>query len=137
MGTFAQDVGDEVGDFVLRRGDGVFAYQLAVVVDDLAMRITDVVRGVDLLPSTPRQVLLMRLLGGEEPRFWHVPLVVAADGARLAKRTPGGTVRALRDGGVPAREVVESLSRGLNASAEPALWRKEPWPIPTEWAKKG
>ena len=137
MGTFAQDVGTEVGDFVLRRGDGVFAYQLAVVVDDLAMKITDVVRGVDLLPSTPRQVLLMRLLGGLVPRFWHVPLVVATGGARLAKRTPGGSVRALRDAGVPAREILDALTRGLNASAEPARWRREPWPIPAEWAEKG
>ncbi len=137
MGPFAQTLRSEVGDFVLRRGDGVFAYQLAVVVDDLAMRITDVVRGLDLLPSTPRQVLVVRLLGGEVPRFWHVPLVVAADGTRLAKRTPGSSVRTLRERGVPAREIVDTLSHALNLAEEPASWRHSEWRLPAAWANMG
>jgi glutamyl-tRNA synthetase len=124
-------VAREVGDFVLRRGDGVFAYQLAVVADDLAMRITDVVRGADLLASTPRQIVLSRLLGAEPPRYWHVPLVVASDGSRLAKRTPGGTIRALRDAGIAAADVVSALRAGLG---ERGAWRTEPWPIPQAWA---
>src|SRR5690606_38044323 len=74
QGRVAQDVAAVVGDFVLRRGDGMYAYQLAVVVDDLAMGITEVVRGTDLLSSAPRQALLARLLGGAPPTFAHVPL---------------------------------------------------------------
>ena len=136
MGPFAQELGRDVGDFVLRRADGVFAYQLAVIVDDLAMGITDVVRGCDLLPSTPRQILLARLLDAEDrvPRFWHLPLVVGTDGARLAKRTPGGSVRALREGGIAPQAIVDALSEGLGLNAEPIQWPREPWPIPAAWA---
>jgi glutamyl-tRNA synthetase len=134
MGRFEHDVAREVGDFVLRRGDGVFAYQLAVTADDLAMRITDVVRGADLLASTPRQILLARLLGGVPPRYLHVPLVVATDGSRLAKRTPGGTIRALREAGLAPEEVVATLRAGLGTDGPPSAWRKDPWPIPEEWS---
>jgi glutamyl-tRNA synthetase len=75
-----------VDDFVLRRGDGAFAYNLAVVVDDAEQGVDQVVRGRDLADSTPRQLLLMRLLGLPEPEYHHVPLVLGADGSRLAKR---------------------------------------------------
>jgi glutamyl-tRNA synthetase len=110
QGPVVQDVAATVGDFVLRRGDGVFAYQLAVVVDDLAMGITEVVRGADLLGSAPRQALLATLLGGAPPRWAHVPLVVASDGSRLAKRGGGITLREQRDAGVAARTVVDALA---------------------------
>ena len=86
LGPQAMDVQGTFGDLLLRRSDGVHAYQLAVTVDDMAMGITQVVRGNDLLASTPCQILLMRALGGKEPRYGHVPLLVTGDGRRLSKR---------------------------------------------------
>lgn len=113
QGTVRQNVWREVGDFVLERGDGVYAYQLAVVVDDLAMRITEVVRGVDLLSSAPRQTLLAQMLGGRAPAFAHVPLVVAAGGERLQKRTPAHTLAGRRRAGASGPRVVAQLARCL------------------------
>lgn len=89
-----------VGDFVLRRADGIFAYQLAVVVDDGAMGITQVLRGADLLSSTPRQILLHRLLGQPEPLWAHVPLVLGPGGERLSKRDRSLSLSALKARGV-------------------------------------
>jgi len=113
QGEVRQDVAASVGDFVLARGDGIWAYQLAVVVDDLAMGITEVVRGADLLGSAPRQVLLAELLGERAPCFAHVPLVVAADGERLAKRGGGTSLREQRDAGRSPAQVVCELARLL------------------------
>lgn len=86
LGYFSQNLKAECGDFVLRRSDGVFSYQLAVVADDIAMGVTEVVRGSDLAGSTPRQLYLYELLGAEPPQYLHTPLLVAPDGKRLAKR---------------------------------------------------
>ncbi|HEX2565770.1 MAG TPA: glutamate--tRNA ligase family protein, partial [Burkholderiales bacterium] len=87
QGPQRQNVEREVGDFVLLRADGQFAYQLAVVVDDAEQRITDVVRGADLLESTARQIFLQRLLGYPQPRYLHIPAAVNAAGEKLSKQT--------------------------------------------------
>ncbi len=85
-GRICQKLGDRCGDFALRRGDGEFAYQLAVVVDDFMTGVTQVVRGDDLLSSTPRQIYLQRLLGLPQPDYCHLPLVTGAGGGKLSKR---------------------------------------------------
>ena len=146
-GRVAQHLPRDVGDFVLKRGDGVFAYQLAVVVDDLATEITHVVRGADLVASTPRQIALARALRAAPPVYAHVPLVVGPEGSRLEKRTRGVTVRELREAGLRAERIIGELARGLglSTSADPVTaeaiaeslrgradaipWRRDPWPI--------
>jgi glutamyl-Q tRNA(Asp) synthetase len=85
QGDVNQDVAREVGDFVLKRADGPWAYQLAVVVDDAAQGMTDIVRGADLLDSTPRQILLQRALGLPTPRYLHLPILLDASGQKLSK----------------------------------------------------
>lgn len=85
QGEFRQHLGREVGDFVIRRRDGLYAYQLAVVLDDAWQGVTDIVRGADLLDSTPRQLYLQELLGLPQPRYLHVPLITQPDGHKLGK----------------------------------------------------
>ena len=113
QGRVVENVWRTVGDFVLRRGDGVYAYQLAVVVDDLAMGVTEVVRGADLLGSAARQALLCALLGAEPPRYAHHPMIVAADGTRLAKRASGVSLRDHRDVGASSGALVAALAASL------------------------
>jgi len=86
LGLQTQNVSEQVGDFVLRRADGLWAYQLAVVVDDAAQGVTDVVRGEDLADNTARQILLQRALGLPTPRYLHTPLVLGANGEKLSKQ---------------------------------------------------
>ena len=135
------------GDFVVRRADGIVSYQLAVVVDDAAMGITDVVRGADLLDSTPRQLFLFEALGFAPPRYAHVPLLCGPDGNRLAKRHGALSIRALRERGVRAETIVGAIATvsGLHDRAEPiaaheliARFRledvpKEPVIVDEEW----
>lgn len=111
------------GDFALRRSDGVFAYQLAVVLDDMAMGVTQVVRGDDILSSTPRQIFLHRLFGARPPQYAHLPLVCDAAGERLAKRHQSLTLEALRAAGVSGPAVAGYLAwrAGLVPAPQKAL----------------
>ena len=97
QGEYTQNLAHGCGDFILRRADGVYAYQLAVVTDDAEAGVTQVVRGSDLLSSTPRQIWLQRQLGFPEPAYYHVPLLVAPDGRRLSKRERDLDMGALRE----------------------------------------
>lgn len=118
-GPSPSDLG--AGDFVVARADGVFAYQLAVAVDDAAMGITEVVRGDDLFDSTPRQLALLDALGAPRPAYLHAPLVLGPDGERLAKRHGASSLAELRERGVRAEAVVGWLAAtlGLIDSSEP------------------
>ncbi len=109
-GRIVERVSETTGDFVLRRRDGLWAYQLAVVVDDAQQGITEVVRGQDLLSSTARQVLLQRALGVPTPRYTHVPLLIDEHGDKLSKRHPALTLRTLRQSGWRSTEIVGYLA---------------------------
>ena len=134
------------GDFVVARSTGPISYQLAVVHDDAAMGVTQVIRGDDLVPSTPRQILLNRALDWPEPRFGHVPLAVGPDGRRLAKRDHSIQISAAREAGVDPRRLVGWLVQSCGWSSEvesswPADWigrfdlasiPKTPWMVAPE-----
>lgn len=114
----------EVGDFVLQRADGLFAYQLAVVVDDAEQGVTDVVRGADLLDSTPRQMLLQRRLGVPTPRYLHLPVVTDARGEKLSKQTGAAPIDCSRPGAALAaalRFLGQRVDDGLVAGPPEAL----------------
>lgn len=120
MGFYRENLARDCGDFLLRRSDGMFAYQLAVVVDDAAMGVTEVVRGADLLDSTPRQLYLYHLLGLEAPKFIHFPLLLTPDGRRLSKRNADAGLDDLRPR-LSAAEILGKLAflAGFNPQAEP------------------
>jgi len=125
QGHCVDNVARSVGDFIVRRRDGIPAYQLAVVVDDAAQGVTDVVRGCDLLASTPRQILLQEALGFARPGYAHLPLIVAADGTKLSKSSRAIGVAA-RDAGATLLLVLNLLGQappGELAGAPPAeVW---------------
>ena len=114
---------EPAGDFVVWKSAGTPAYQLAVVVDDAEMGVTEVIRGDDLIPSTPRQLLLYQALGYKPPKFIHVPLVVGPDGRRLAKRHGDTRLAALREAGVKAEALIGLLAWSCG-------WLPEPEDIP-------
>lgn len=122
QGEFSHNVQELIGDFIVRRKDAVAAYQLAVVLDDIAMEITDVVRGADLLGSTPRQMLLYRALGAAVPRYAHVPLMLSTSGEKFSKRERDVCVGSLQQAGRSAAEIIGYLahSAGLIERPEPA-----------------
>jgi glutamyl-Q tRNA(Asp) synthetase len=134
QGEIDQCIEREIGDFVLQRRDGPFAYQLAVVVDDAAQGITHVVRGADLLDSTARQIYLQKLLGLPTPQYMHIPLAVNAQGQKLSKQTlaesisgVGGDVRslllsALRFLGQPVPELLPTPSTSEQLARSSLLW---------------
>jgi glutamyl-tRNA synthetase len=109
----------EVGDFVVKRADGEWAYQLAVVVDDIAMNITEVMRGEDLLKSTVAQLLLYEALGATPPTFAHVPLLADETGSRMSKRKGSLTLTSLKESGVKPERLVGLLAFSLGLLAEP------------------
>lgn len=96
QGPYAQNLASECGDFIVRRADGAFAYQLAVVLDDAEQGVTQVARGIDLLPSTPQQIYLQSLFGLPHPRYAHIPLIVNQQGKRLSKRDHDASIDELR-----------------------------------------
>jgi glutamyl-Q tRNA(Asp) synthetase len=128
QGEIRQDLGRDVGDFVLLRADGEFAYQLAVVVDDAAQGVTDVVRGADLVDSTPRQIFLQRLLGLPTPRYLHLPVAANAAGEKLSKQTGAPAI----DLSQPAPALVAAL-RFLGQPAPDELGRAGAAAV-LEWA---
>jgi glutamyl-tRNA synthetase len=110
QGVYSENLATDCGDFILRRSDGVFAYQLAVVVDDALMGVNQVVRGRDLLSSTPRQLWLQALLGFDHPAYYHVPLLLAPDGRRLSKRDGDFDLGAVRASGASPEAVLGRLA---------------------------
>jgi glutamyl-tRNA synthetase len=136
----------QVDDFVLRRNDGVPAYNVAVVVDDALQDVAEVVRGDDLLSSTPRHALLQTLLGLPTPRYRHVPLVLGADGSRLAKRHGSVTLAQLAERGIAPAHVVSRLAVSLGlaepgetVTAQELIGRftidalpRQPWVLPAD-----
>lgn len=134
-GRVAQHLATESGDFVLKRADGFWAYQLAVVVDDAQQGVTDIVRGADLIDSTPRQIYLQQLLGVPTPRYLHVPVVRNADGEKLSKQT--GALAVAPDSEAQALGALQAAAAFLQLPLAPpgsisAFWQAA---IPA-WAKR-
>ena len=125
QGAYREALARECGDFIIRRSDGVYAYQLAVVTDDAAAGVTQIVRGRDLLSSTPRQIYLQELLGLPTPEYYHVPLLTAPDGRRLSKREHDLDMGALREKHMP-EAILGGLAylAGITKTPEPASARE-------------
>ena len=128
QGPVCEDVGRDAGDFILKRADGLFAYQLATVVDDADAGVTDVVRGIDLIGSTARQIVLQRALGLPTPRYAHLPVVVDARGQKLSKQSLARAV----DGFPATQLIVDALS--CLGQAPPASLPRAPLREVWAWA---
>ncbi len=113
LGRQQDNLAMDPGDFVVRRKDGIFAYQLASVVDDIELGVTDVLRGADLLDSTARQITLFNALGAPPPRFWHVPLMTDESGDKLSKRDGSISLSTWREQGKSAADVIGLLAGSL------------------------
>ncbi len=149
LGRVELDPARSGGDFIVARHTVGHSYQLAVVADDAAMGVNQVVRGTDLVPSTPRQILLYRQAGWPEPRFGHVPLAVAPDGRRLAKRESSLKLGSLREAGVDPRRLVGALIRSCGWSDkivatspreaigcfDAGMLAAQPWVVSSEWVE--
>lgn len=112
-GSHCQQLALESGDFIVQRADKIFAYQLAVAVDDAHMRISDVVRGGDLLHTTARQITLMQALGNPVPDFWHVPLMMDAEGRRMAKRNRSTSLEVLKQQNYNPARIIGELAASV------------------------
>lgn len=134
-GPRSQHLASDSGDFVLKRGDGYWAYQLAVVVDDADQGVTDVVRGADLIDSTPRQIYLQRLLGVPTPRYLHVPVVRNADGEKLSKQT--GAMAVAPANAADALAVLQQAAGFLGLQLPPATSAAHFWQAAVNaWARR-
>ena len=116
FGRQSQNLATDCGDFIIRRRDGVYAYQLAVVVDDGYSGVTEVVRGADLLYDTPRQIYLQRLLGLPTPKYYHIPLVLGSDGRKLSKSAGDSAARLLKT--KSAEQIIGALGKAANIIGE-------------------
>lgn len=123
QGTFTERVDEQVGDFILKRRDGLYAYQLAVVVDDILMEIDEIVRGMDLIDSTARQIQLIEALGGRRPTYAHLPMVLNGAGDKLSKRDGALTLRHLREHAVTPEALVGYLAFSLGLRERPTPCR--------------
>ena len=119
QGTYHENLDRECSDFVVRRSDGVYAYQLAVVVDDALSGVNEIVRGNDLLSSTPRQMYLQKLWGFAHPTYTHIPLLTDAAGRRLSKREGDGCMEIVRERYADARPVIGALAAALGLIPSP------------------
>lgn len=129
--------GRVAGDFVLKRRDGLYAYQLAVVVDDWLMHIDEVVRGADLIGSTPRQIQILEALGAARPVYAHVPMVLTAGGEKLSKRDDALTLHSLREAGVRAPQLVGYLAWSLGLLDKPVALRAGDLVANFTWSRIG